>query len=556
MIKSSAIAKKRLDNLMPDTRKEISDYEEKKIRKHSIFKEVTGKEKVHLLDDLFRQNALSFERFVKETTHKFIDQQVAKDAKFFNFNGNSYTQDQLASEFIRQNSEMFRSNDSKHRVQDSNIGVVANYGNTVPILNQGFLGEIGYGTGCGKKILNRLSLMTCGKSFRFVGKGKEGQTELLNQDLVDFGVEQTLSALMKQNFCYGGCALIPAVEGWNDEDYGQPFFYDKYFLKQGSLKKFNVVNRYQVAPVLWNSWDGKSVDYFNSPFYLQYGNLIHESRFIKVTTGLLPEFLAPSYQLWGISTLQLVYKNMLASDIILSAIVNGAVGNSIFVYKSRETSNSNENIEQFLSSRRNPTGLFKILADEEVYVVEMNMNYLEELFLMNFHLIATFIGDNVGAFMGNSDSGDTGKLASNNGSQDAKNWQQNVHQLKVDTGYNNAKQTIGKLIQLNRFGKVDPKIEIEDIPVSYDEYLQMVMIADKEADCVTKNIETLQGLGVKREALVELIQNQARQSPVNIFNTEMQDALLEVQSDDAFMQTNSANSVPKKTDNKPKNNKK
>lgn len=541
--------KSRLNNTIENLRLAILDqanYDRKKAEAGKN-RQLNHQESNDLLEGIYKDRASAFNNFLKSTLDHAIKEELSK---VYLPDGKAYSQDQICEAFVDQNAFypskksqiILPENMSIARARD-NVAPAVSYGNHTPMVNGSFLTSMGYESAIGQKVLTRLATLVLGQGFEFESDDRPELAYQLNQDLDDFGIDAMMVDLMMQTFCYGGCSLMPIVDNWSGEDYADEFYYNNLFMRKGTLNGFNVVNRQYTTPMQWNSWDARQQSYYSSPYYLQYGYLLHQSRFQMTTTGRLPEFLSPSYLLYGVPILQTLYKYFLSIDVALSSINNVLIGNSIFIYEQSQNSNSDIEIGQFLSSRTNPTGVLSILQNEKVYAVSIPLAHYEDIYMANFHLIPTFIGDSVGVFMGNSSAGNK-NMVQKEGSQDAKNLKQSSIMWKKRTNYLNVRNWIGKMMQLNRFGKIDPVIKMKDKPLDEAWYMQQLDAANLEADYMTKLIGNANAIGMDREQILEIFELQLKHSQVSPIKNQVQDIEFDISNEDDFMETNPNNKVP------------
>ena len=503
-------------------------------------REASDKEK-QTLSAFYAKNSQSLDNYVYDV----FANRVTADNQGYHMNGKYYKHKDIAQSFAQQNYVMdSKAWDAPTRNTGNLLTAASSYNNfAAPQVDDSILSALGYETAVGNKVLRRMAQMILGKGFYFVGQDEE-KTGQLNDMLADeeLNIFQTIIDLLMQNFCYGGAFLVPVVDDWSEDDYATPFIPSKFFLRPGTITGFNVVNRRFITPMYWQTWDATKAKYYKAYQYIQYGHLIDPKRMIKLTTGNLPEFLSSSYLLNGISYLQLFLKYIVFHNTAVSSANNILIGNSIFIYESGQISaNENEKrqLDTFQNNRTSPTGLLRINHGAKVYVASIALAHYDEMLTKSLTLLPTFMGDSVSIFMGTSQTGQS--MIAKEGSQDTKNLYNSIEFLKKLTGYDTLKSQLNNWLQLNCDGKIDKNIKIEEVPVDTDLYRDELEVATLEMEYKKEWAELMLSLGVKRQNIIKIVTESAKQSKVSPIATELQDQELELISDDEFKQMNMKN---------------
>ncbi len=156
------------------------------------------------------------------------------------------------------------------------------------------------------------------RHVKSVNKSAEQLKDFKNQEEY-FGVKEKCYEAMLWARLYGGCVILPVIDG--QEDVSKPFDITK--MKKGSLKGFNVIDRHYIYPQSKIETNPFSI-YYNLPKYYTVNGSngkIHRSWLIFFDGQKLPRWENNRNQYWGQSILENLYQNILNAGSVGQAIV-------------------------------------------------------------------------------------------------------------------------------------------------------------------------------------------------------------------------------------------
>lgn len=444
-------------------------------------------------------------------------------------------------------------------------------------------------SGLTQKYLNRKAYRLYGKGGYYDGgstKRDKKDVALLNETWDEYGLDQILIKFSIMTEIFGGAFIVPQIPSWSDKKWQSPFEYTPEYIKKGSIKGYSVSTPPRTNYLFVNTMY-PTKEYYQEPWsYISQGKVIHASRLIKMVTMQLDEQLAPTYMYNGISGIQLTMKSIFNSTFINNILVQTMAQNSFFVYKTSQISNNNildEEAERIAAQRDNNTSIITIKNNEEMTVCTVNMNVYEKIWQSSLEYLCMLTDDDFNAWI--SDTGG-GKLNSKDGSQDMINWHNFSDFFRVKQGYNSAHMSLRKLHMLNVLGKINHNIKVVQIPRDSLYYKQQMETALIEVNVLNATKQLLMnkqdGLGntvaddiamggnksnkqdnktkpkstqdsvnlekMVKEQFVKDMQEEEQlnimakkclaQSPVNPLNTEMQEHILNIETENNYKVTN------------------
>lgn len=242
-------------------------------------------------------------------------------------------------------------------------------------------------------------------------------------------------------------------------------------LKQGQLKGFKVVEPMWCYPLQYNSSDPLSDDWYNPPIWLSMQKQIHVSRLMVMVGREVPDILKPAYAFAGLSMSQMakpyvdnwLRTRQAVTNLIESFSVSGVYTNaqSLLQGGGEEVL---DRIEIFNLTRTNAGTMVLDKETEEFFNVSTPLGTLDHLQAQSQEQMSSVSGIPLIVLLGITP---TGLNASSEGELRVFYDLINAFQEKLFRG---PLTKVINLIQLNKWGSIDPEIGFEFEPLwSLDE---------------------------------------------------------------------------------------
>lgn len=300
----------------------------------------------------------------------------------------------------------------------------------------------------------------------------EDKLKILESELKKFKISSLFRRCAEKTGYYGGCLAYIDTGCIDDPELlKSPLYFDRTIIKKGSLKHFTIIDPVNVSPGLYNSSDPLRNDYFKPQTWFVMGKEVHVSRFLYFAGKEAPLLLKPAYNFFGVSQAQLAFEyveNFQKNRDSGSELLNKF---SVSVFKTNmqnamyagETAELEKRIQYFVHKRHND-GVFVLDKEDEDFVKsDTSLGGVTDIIRQSLELIASVFRIPAVKYLGISPSGFNAT-----GESDLKNFYSLIESLQEKQFADNL-ETVLKLLQLNKFGEIDPHIGFEFIPLDEED---------------------------------------------------------------------------------------
>ncbi len=315
---------------------------------------------------------------------------------------------------------------------------------------------------------------------------KEGdnakQVEEITEDLECFGVREVMRKLITHDGEYGRSQAFIDLAGQEDKVNLQ-LCVDSSGIKPGMLNGFRVIEPYWMSPQAYNSNNPLAADFYKPKMWYCQGRQVHRDRLLMCISRELPDLLKPAYNFSGISLTQLIEPYVIqwlrtrdsVSDLIrnfsilhlstdLDAVLQGGDGAELF-----------KRVAMFIANRDNQGLMVVDKNREELKAVNVPLSSLDKLQAQAQEHLAGPTHIPLVKLWGITPAG----LNANSDGE-----------IRVFYDWINAQweayfapvlHTILQILQLNRYGKIDPSIKAIANPLMQPTKVEESEIQKKKA---------------------------------------------------------------------------
>jgi phage-related protein (TIGR01555 family) len=307
--------------------------------------------------------------------------------------------------------------------------------------------------------------------LKFTGTSGDKQLaekiKLLEQDMTDFGIQDKFRRATELDGYFGMAKLFVRLK--NDEAARDtPLILDSKTIPRGSLMGFKVIEAMWVTPNVWNAVDPTADDFYRPTMWYVLGKPTHSSRLINFVSREVPDLLKPSYNFGGISLSQMMEgyvnqwlrtKNSVADLIHNFSIIALSTDMQALLAADEGGKDLFARVEMFIKNRDNK-GLMTLNKDsEELTQIAVPLGTLDALQAQaQEHMSAVSRLPLVKAF------GITPSGLNASSEEEIIVFYDHIH-ARQEIQYGANARTVLQILQLNRFGEIDPAIGIEFTPL-------------------------------------------------------------------------------------------
>lgn len=299
----------------------------------------------------------------------------------------------------------------------------------------------------------------------------EDKIKELEIELTNYSVASVFRKSAEKIGYYGGCLAYIDTGAKDPDTLKSPLILDPATFRKGSLKGLTVIDPINCTPGLYNSTDPTRNDYFKPQTWYVLGKEIHASRFLYFAGKEAPLLYKPSYNFFGVSTAQLVFEYVenfqknrdSASELLNKFSVSVLKTNMLGAMMGNGTSELDNRIRYFIQKRHND-GLFLLDKDTEDFVkVDTSLGGVTDIVRQSLELIAAVFRIPAVKYLGISPSGFNAT-----GESDLENFHSLIESLQKKQFADNLAKVL-KILQLHKYGTIDPHIAYEFIPLNEED---------------------------------------------------------------------------------------
>jgi uncharacterized protein len=287
----------------------------------------------------------------------------------------------------------------------------------------------------------------------------------IEQEFRDLKVRDVIKLAVEHDCYFGRGQIFVDIEG---QDRELPLILDSRTVKKGSLKRICNVEPMWTTPSSYNALDPAAPDFYKPTKYFMLGKQVHASRLLTIITRPLPDMLKPAFNFSGMSLSQLAepyVDNWLRTRQSVADLINNfsitilATSLDQILTGGDDGSNLLKRAQLFTLHRANK-GLMLVDKDrEEIVQVNTPLSGLDALQAQSQEQMCAVSTVPSTVLLGVAPTGfgnvSEGELAT---------WENRVAAIQ-ESGYRAPVQTILELVQLSKYGKIDPEITFSFRPL-------------------------------------------------------------------------------------------
>jgi len=336
------------------------------------------------------------------------------------------------------------------------------------------------------------------------GEGdKAGKIEVIESELKRHKVRDLFRTAAEHDGFFGRGQIHVSLKGDTDETRQLPLVIRKETINPGTLEGFKSVEPIWTAPYAYNSTDPLAKDFFKPTSWFVMGKLTHASRLLTFVSREVPDMLKPAYNFGGMSMSQLMepYVNSWlrtrdsVSDLLHSFSISGLKTNMGDALAGGEGQNIFDRAALFNKARDN-RGLMLLDKDtEEFFQFNTSLAGLDKLQAQSQEHMAAPCHTPLVKLFGITP---TGLNASDEG--EISVYYDYINSMQEDLFSDNLHKIIS-IIQLDKFGEIDPAIGIEWIPLKQ---------VDEEAQARIRKTDSETGANLIQTGSISNLEERAR----------------------------------------------
>lgn len=302
----------------------------------------------------------------------------------------------------------------------------------------------------------------CRKWIEFKSTSATDKTELikaLEEELKRFNVRQIFEQLAFLDAIYGRAQLFVDLGEHEGEELTTPMIMapEKLF---GKLRKFKVIEPMYSYAVEYNSYNPMSDSFFNPQSWYVLGNKVHASRLLLFVGRPLPDILKPAYNFGGMSMSQLALpyiENWLSTRqhvnrMIRNFSITGIKTNMASVLAG-ETGDDIVVRAELYNAQRDNQGMFMIDKEQEdMFQHNAPLGTLDKLQAQSQEQMSSVCSMPLVVMFGITPAG-----LNANSDGEIRVWYDYIKD-RQEKFFRPGLQKVIEIIQLSKWGKVDPEI--------------------------------------------------------------------------------------------------
>lgn len=289
--------------------------------------------------------------------------------------------------------------------------------------------------------------------------------KIIEEEFERYGVRNVVGTAVQHDCYFGRAQIFINIEG---ADRNLPLILDKRTIKKGSLKSINTVEAIWTTPVAYNALDPVAPDFYKPNAWWMLGQNVHASRLLTIMTRELPDMLKPAFNFSGMSLSQLAepyVDNWLTTRQSVSDLIRNfsttvlATSMDQVLQGDDDGSDVNDRADLFNATRSNRGLMLLDKEREELIQINTPLSGLSELQAQSQEHMCSVSRTPAIVLTGISP---TGLNPSAEGEiRVFYDW----IMAQLERYWRNPIDIILKVIQLNKFGEIDPDISFDFVPL-------------------------------------------------------------------------------------------
>lgn len=323
--------------------------------------------------------------------------------------------------------------------------------------------------------------------IKVVSQGEGDQSdkiEIIEAELKRHRVRDLFRVAAEQDGFFGRAQIYVDIKGVSDESRKLPLVISSATIKKGSLNGFKNIEALWTAPYAYNSTDPVAPDFFKPTAWFILGKLTHASRMLTFISREVPDMLKPAYNFGGMSMSQLMEPYVNAwlrtrdsvSDLLHSFSVSGILTDMATTLAGGNGDDLFKRAELFNKIRDNRGLMLLDKENEEFFQFNTPLSGLDKLQAQSQEHMAAPSHTPLVKLLGITP---TGLNASSDGEiavyyDYIRAMQENIFTDPLNKVLN--------IIQLDKFGEIDPAISFEYEPLTEADGEALSRIRKSDAD--------------------------------------------------------------------------
>lgn len=311
--------------------------------------------------------------------------------------------------------------------------------------------------------------------FQYQGDGGDELIEGIESEIERLHVQKIVRDAAQMCGFYGGCLVYIDTGDIMAEDMRLPLGADADTFRLDSIKSLKIIEPFYIAPGRYSCYSPIDKDYFVPQTWLINGREIHASRFLYFAEDKPPTLLLPSYNFFGVPLAQTVIDSVIGFEessksaarmlskyactvfkTDMNEVLSGGSGNEI-----------QKRIAYFAQNRDNDGIMTVDKESEDIVLSNHTLGGVTDIVRQQMEIVAAMFGEPAVKLWGISPGGFNAT-----GESDMRSHYDHINAVQ-ERIIRDPLEYLIKLLQLNRFGNIDPSLTFEFIPLSdEDEKLQ------------------------------------------------------------------------------------
>ncbi len=327
------------------------------------------------------------------------------------------------------------------------------------------------------------------KWIKLTSKGEGDKTALLKaieDDLTKFKVRELFREAAKLDGFFGRAQLFVDLGLIDGPELEMPMLMDKSKITKGCLRKFKIVEPVYTFPYLYSANNPLADDYYNPTTWFVMGQQVHSSRLMMFVSRPVPDMLKPAYNFGGLSMSQMskpyvdnwIKTRTSVGKLISNFATLGVKTNMANVLVGDDDAGDDlmARAELFSAMRDNQGLMLLDNETEEFFQQAIPLTTLDKLQAQSQEHMASVSSTPLSILLGITPSG---LNASNDG--EIRTYYDYIAAMQQLLFFDNLTKVF-HIIQLNRFGVIDPDIGFEFVSLWQMDTKEMAACRKSDAD--------------------------------------------------------------------------
>ena len=311
--------------------------------------------------------------------------------------------------------------------------------------------------------------------FQYQGEGGDDLIEDLTDAMDRIHVQKVFRDAAQMCGFYGGCLVYIDVGDIMDEDLRLPLGTDQDTFKIDSICDLKIIEPFYIAPGRYSCYSPIDKDYFVPQSWLINGREIHASRFLYFAEDRPPTLLLPSYNFFGVPLAQTVVDSVIGFEESSKAAARMLSKYACTVFKTDMNevlsggtgSEIQKRIAYFAQYRDNDGVMTVDKESEDIVLAQHALGGVTDIVRQQMEITAAMFGEPAVKLWGISPNGFNAT-----GESDMRSHYDHINAVQ-ERILRDPLEYLVKLLQLNKYGQIDPALTFEFVPLSdEDEKLQ------------------------------------------------------------------------------------